>query len=56
MLGAVGIIFMTGFWALTGRIEPTLVALFGSLVGISEGANAIRDFSTSRSSRPPEDT
>lgn len=43
VIGSVGIVFVTIFWALTGRIEPSLLALFGSLVGISEGVNAVRD-------------
>ena len=49
-LGVVGILFVTGFWALTGRIEPSLVTLFGSLVGITEGANALRDLASRPSS------
>lgn len=36
-------VFITVFWAMTGRIEPSLVALFGSMVGVSEGVGALRD-------------
>lgn len=52
-IGAAGIVFMTGFWAATGRFEPTFLALFGSLVGISEGANALRDFKKGAEPTPP---
>lgn len=51
ILGAVGIVFLTIFWAFTGRIEPSLLALFGSLVGISEGVNAMRDL---KNPKPPK--
>lgn len=43
ILGTVGIIFVSVVWLVTDRIEPSLIALFGSLVGVSEGANALKD-------------
>lgn len=53
-IGAVGIIFLTIFWALTDRIEPSLVALFGSMVGVSEGVGAVKDILvSSKESKPP---
>lgn len=52
-LGTAGIIFVTAFWAITGRIEPSLVALFGSMVGVSEGVGAIRDLQATKDGKPP---
>lgn len=42
-LGAAGIVFITVVWLLTNRIEPALVALFGSMVGVNEGVQALKD-------------
>lgn len=47
-------ILMALFWAATflitgsGAVEPALLALFGSMVGIGEAADAIRDFGLGR--------
>lgn len=50
-LGAAGIVFITLVWLLTNRIEPSLVALFGSMVGINEGVQALKD--AGRPTPPP---
>lgn len=41
--GLAGVVFVAGVWLVTDRIEPSLLALFGSMVGIGEGADAVRD-------------
>jgi hypothetical protein len=42
-LGFVGAIFMTVFWALTGNLDPVLVAFFGSCIGLNEGVSALKE-------------
>jgi hypothetical protein len=41
-LGLVGLVFCATVWALTDRIEPTLLATFGTLLGLSQGTEALR--------------
>lgn len=47
--GLLGVVFVAAVWLLTNRVEPSLLALFGSMVGIGEGADAIRELGN----RPP---
>ncbi len=47
-LGIAGVLFVSVVWLLTDRLEPALLAFFGSVIGIGEGVGAIRDFVSSR--------
>lgn len=51
-LGFLGAVFMTGFWAATGRFEPVLLAFFGSCIGLNEGVSALKELAATR---PPKD-
>jgi hypothetical protein len=44
-------VFFVGFWVLANRIEPTLIAGAGTMMGLGEGAAAIRDLANTR---PPQ--
>lgn len=48
--GLVGVLFVAVVWLLTNRLEPALLAMFGSMVGIGEAGDAIRELSTRRES------
>jgi hypothetical protein len=41
-------LFFVCFWVFTGRVEPTLLAGAGTMMGLGEGAAAIRDFANTR--------
>lgn len=47
-LGILGVLFVSVVWLLTDRLEPALLAFFGSIIGIGEGVGAIRDFISNR--------
>lgn len=40
-LGAVGLVFCAVFWAVTGRVEPSLLMAFGGSVTVGQGAQAL---------------
>lgn len=46
-LGLIGVVFVAVVWLLTNRVEPALLGLFGSMIGIGEGADAVRDLAES---------
>jgi hypothetical protein len=41
-LGMTGVIFCALVWVAANRLEPVLLASFGGLIGISQGADALR--------------
>lgn len=41
------------FWALTGRVEPTLIAAAGGLVGIGQGLSALEALRAAGKGEPP---
>jgi hypothetical protein len=45
------LVFVPAVWLVTNRLEPALIAMFMSMVGIGEGVDALRDFTHHR---PPE--
>lgn len=58
--GLVGVIFMAVFWAITHRLEPTLLTFFGGMMGLGEGLEALKELlsspqhrSSQRSTIPP---
>lgn len=52
-LGMVGVVFCATWWAATGRLEPVLLAAFGGLIGIGQGADAIRSMREAPPVPPP---
>jgi hypothetical protein len=46
MVGVLGIIFVTVFWAFTGRIELAFLPFFGTLAGVGEGLTLLREVTT----------
>lgn len=48
MIGALGIVFVVVFWALTKRIELAFLPFFGTLAGVGQGLDVLKEISTSR--------
>lgn len=48
VIGILGIIFVPAFWALTDRIELAFLPFFGTMAGVGQGLNVLREISTSR--------
>lgn len=48
VIGVVGIIFVTVFWAFTGRIELAFLPFFGTLAGVGQGLDVLREISQAR--------
>lgn len=45
MVGLIGIVFITGFWAITGRVELAFLPFFGTMAGVGEGLDLLREVS-----------
>lgn len=43
VIGIVGIVFVPVFWALTGRVELAFLPFFGTLAGVGQGLNVLRE-------------
>lgn len=48
LVGVVGIVFVVAFWAITGRIELAFLPFFGTLAGVGQGLDVLKEISTSR--------
>jgi hypothetical protein len=48
-------LFFVAFWVFTNRIEPTLLAGAGTMMGIGEGAAAIRDLANTKPPRQQQE-
>lgn len=48
LVGIVGIIFVTTFWAVTGKIELAFLPFFGTLAGVGQGLDVLREISQGR--------
>lgn len=48
LVGILGIVFVTGFWALTGKIELAFLPFFGTLAGVGQGLDVLKEISQSR--------
>lgn len=48
LVGIVGIVFVPVFWALTGRIELAFLPFFGTLAGVGQGLDVLKELSQSR--------
>lgn len=45
LVGVVGIIFVVAFWALTGRVELAFLPFFGTLAGVGQGLDILKEIS-----------
>jgi hypothetical protein len=48
VIGLMGIIFVTVFWAFTGRIELAFLPFFGTLAGVGQGLDLLKDVAEGR--------
>jgi hypothetical protein len=44
-IGIAGIIFMTVYWAFTGKFEFSFLPFFGTLAGVGQGLDILSDYS-----------
>lgn len=54
-IGVLGIIFVPVFWALTGRIELAFLPFFGTLAGVGQGLDVLKEISQSKEGRKNND-
>lgn len=47
-IGVLGIVFVPVFWALTGRIELAFLPFFGTLAGVGQGLDVLKEISQSK--------
>lgn len=45
VVGVLGIVFITVFWAATGRVELAFLPFFGTLAGVGRGLDVLREIS-----------
>ena len=60
LVGVLGIIFVPIFWAVTGRIELAFLPFFGTMAGVGQGLDVLKEISlgkgaTSESEPPSPD-
>lgn len=48
LVGVLGIIFVPVFWALTDRVELAFLPFFGTLAGVGQGLDVLREIQQSR--------
>lgn len=48
LVGVGGIIFLPAFWAITGRIELAFLPFFGTLAGVGQGLDVLKEISQSK--------
>lgn len=48
LIGVLGIIFVPVFWALTGRIELAFLPFFGTLAGVGQGLDVLKELSQAK--------
>lgn len=46
--GLFGVVFVAFVWLVTNRIEPSLLALFGGMMGVGEGVDALKELVLAR--------
>lgn len=51
VVGIAGIVFVTVFWAYTGRIELSFLPFFGTLAGVGYGLDVLKEISESKGGR-----
>lgn len=48
LIGVIGIIFVTAFWAFTDRIELAFLPFFGTVAGVGYGMDVLKEISEAR--------
>lgn len=48
LVGVIGIVFITIFWATTGRVELAFLPFFGTLAGVGYGLDVLKEISESK--------
>lgn len=48
LVGVLGIIFVPVFWAITGRVELAFLPFFGTLTGVGQGLDVLKEISASK--------
>lgn len=48
LVGILGIVFVTVFWAATGKIELAFLPFFGTLAGVGQGLDVLKEISQSK--------
>lgn len=56
LVGILGIIFVPVFWALTGRIELAFLPFFGTLAGVGQGLDVLKEISQQKGGRNNNDS
>lgn len=52
LIGVLGIVFVTIFWALTGKIELAFLPFFGTMAGIGQGLDVLKEINMNRGEMP----
>lgn len=55
LIGILGIIFIPVFWAITGRIELAFLPFFGTLAGVGQGLDVLKEISGGKGDRKGND-
>ena len=53
LIGVLGIVFVPIFWAFTGRIELAFLPFFGTLAGVGQGLDVLKEISQGKSDIGP---
>lgn len=57
LVGILGIVFVPVFWAFTDRIELAFLPFFGTLAGVGQGLDVLREIQQGRGGRNvPDDS
>lgn len=51
LVGVLGILFVPVFWAFTGRIELAFLPFFGTLAGVGQGLDVLKEISQAKEGR-----
>jgi hypothetical protein len=55
LIGVLGIVFVVAFWAATRRIELAFLPFFGTLAGVGQGLDVLKELSMSRGGGSAQD-
>jgi len=48
VIGILGIVFVPVFWAITGRVEFSFLPFFGTMAGVGQGLNVLKEIAMSK--------
>lgn len=48
LIGILGIVFVPLFWAITGRVELVFLPFFGTLAGVGQGLDVLKEISQAK--------